>query len=176
MKVLEIGAGGVVRSREAMGVPIDLTVLDARLDIHTDIVHTVTGKNELPFDAETFDVVFSAHILEHIPFRYELPVLQDWTRVIKPGGTLHTIVPAWEWVAKQVLMPPEKRSPGLKSVAMAGQQNEWDIHFNMFTMDMLKQLYKGCRLEVRTSSTLPRTYVVGPNKVRLEEHLIVGVK
>ena len=176
MKVLEIGAGGRVRSLESIGGKIDLTVLDARMDEFTDVVHAITTTNTLPFDDETFDAVYNSHILEHLPYFYEKPILKDWVRVIKPGGTLHTVVPAWEWVAKQVLMPPEKRSRFLKNMAMAGQQNEWDFHFNMFTMDMLETLYRQCRLEVRTKQTRPMTYIVMHHKVRLEEHFIVGVK
>ena len=174
-KVLEIGAGGNIRSN-ALGIKASLTVLDARIDMFTSVQHAVTPTNALPFADETFDVVYNSHILEHLPYSHEVRVVQDWVRVLKTGGTLHTIVPSWEWVAKEVLKPAGKREPFLKSIAMAGQQNEWDFHYNMFTLDMLERIYRRARLEVRTANTRPWTFIVLGKKVRLEENFIVGIK
>lgn len=177
MKVLEIGAGGNIRSKSDIGQNIDLTVLDARVDEFTDVLHEVQINNHLPFADETFDAVYSAHILEHIPYRGEAHVVTDWARVLKPGGKLITIVPSWEWVAEQVLMDPKKRNRGIKPIAFAGQINEWDYHHNMFTLDMLAALYKHAKVEVRNAFRRKQTYIVfGNQKVRMEENYITGIK
>ena len=48
----------------------------------------------LPYDNETFDVVYSKSLLEHLwyPDQYLLEV----KRILKPGGLVITIVPDWE--------------------------------------------------------------------------------
>ena len=175
-KALEIGGGPRPRIGKGYG-KIDLTVLDARDDEYTDVIHTVTCDNRLPFLDETFDVVFNSHIFEHIPFQCQYLVMGDWARVVKPGGVVHTVVPSWEWVAKEVLKSPEKRTPLLKWMAFAGQVNEFDVHYNMFTKDMLEEIYAVVGLTVRTSSSRRQVFAVGGrHKVNLEENFIVGVK
>ena len=49
-----------------------------------------TGEN-LPFDAEFFDVVYSNNVLEHTANPAQ--VLREAVRVLKPGGTLYVEVP-----------------------------------------------------------------------------------
>jgi SAM-dependent methyltransferase len=52
--------------------------------------------NELPFPAAAFDLVALLDTVEHIPD--ELGVLQECTRVLKPGGKLIVTVPAFMWL------------------------------------------------------------------------------
>ena len=177
MKVLEIGGGPNPRSiRDEHYRREDVTILDAQANGFTDVIHAVTTDNKLPFDDNMFDVVYSSHILEHLPWWADENILKDWTRVVKPGGILVTIVPSWEWVAKEVLKDPARRSGGLKACAFAGQDNEWDRHENMFTLDMLEDLYKKCRLKVRTSKTRRWRFFVRGRPYSMEENYVVGVK
>ena len=177
MKILEIGGGPNPRSIIELNTPRkDVVILDAQMLEYTDVLHAVTVDNHLPFDDETFDMVFSSHIYEHLPYWAEQHIMNDWTRVLKTGGTMVTIVPSWEWVAKEVLKPPDKRSFGLKQCAFAGQDNEWDRHLNMFTLDMLESIFKKCKMEVRTSTTRTWPFVVHGKTYRMGENFIVGVK
>lgn len=52
--------------------------------------------NELPFLANTFDLVALLDTVEHIPD--ELGVLYECQRVLKPGGKLIVTVPAFMWL------------------------------------------------------------------------------
>lgn len=174
MRVLEIGAGGHPRTFQEYGRK-NVTVLDARMDKYTDVQHVVKHRNALPFDMGTFDVVFNSHVFEHLSYHSEVRVMLDWTRVLKDGGALHTIVPSWEWVSREVLKG-RKRSPALKGMAFAGQLNEWDMHYNMFTLDMLQDIYQKCKLTVRTCTERPNTIMVHGIKSRAAENYIVGVK
>ena len=47
----------------------------------------------LPFDNDTFDLIYASHILEHIPWQKTEQTLQEWVRVLKPGGWLEIWVP-----------------------------------------------------------------------------------
>jgi SAM-dependent methyltransferase len=57
--------------------------------------------NEIPFQAETFDAVVSVDVLECDSVGPEKAYGELW-RVLKPGGYMFLVVPAYEW-----LMTPE---------------------------------------------------------------------
>lgn len=46
---------------------------------------------QMPFAADTFDVVFSTHVLEHV--QSPAAVLRETARVLRPGGVAQMIVP-----------------------------------------------------------------------------------
>ncbi len=45
----------------------------------------------LPFDSDTFDRLIATHVLEHVPAPHR--ALEEWVRVLKPGGVLSLILP-----------------------------------------------------------------------------------
>jgi SAM-dependent methyltransferase len=47
--------------------------------------------DNLPFEDNTVDEIYASHVLEHMPF--ESQALQEWLRVLKPGGMLTVAVP-----------------------------------------------------------------------------------
>ena len=49
----------------------------------------------LPFDDDTFDLVFARHVLEHSPF--PIITLMEWHRVTKKPGWLCLVAPAPHW-------------------------------------------------------------------------------
>lgn len=51
---------------------------------HTNFL-SFDGTN-LPFEDEFFDVVFAAGVFHHIPWSEHTKKLQEWRRVLKPGG------------------------------------------------------------------------------------------
>jgi predicted SAM-dependent methyltransferase len=51
-------------------------------------------RRRLPLAEESVSRILAEHVLEHIDFRSDVPVvLQDWHRVLRPGGVLRIIVP-----------------------------------------------------------------------------------
>lgn len=48
---------------------------------------------KLAFDEATVDVVFSEHVLEHLPFAGAVHFLQDALRILKPGGVFRLVCP-----------------------------------------------------------------------------------
>jgi len=46
-----------------------------------------------PFDADTFALVYSEHIIEHVPYSAGASMLRECFRVLKPGGVLRISTP-----------------------------------------------------------------------------------
>lgn len=100
-KILEVGCstGALVRDLGNSGY-LDVTGIDINLDAILDAkkrgltkVEQIDPKSPLPFNDHTFDLVISSDVLEHI---YDEQVaLTEWHRVLKPGGELFILVPAF---------------------------------------------------------------------------------
>lgn len=81
--MLEIGPG---RNRIPGFETIDI-VYSNQVDYVCDVSH------ELPFEDNSFDVIYASHVLEHIPWFQTEHVLREWMRVIAPKGRLEIWVP-----------------------------------------------------------------------------------
>lgn len=99
-KVLELGAGTLahlpfVRHSFDQYIASDfdeLVVARAREQVLPDRVELkVLDGAALPFDDSTFDRLIATHVLEHVPAPHL--ALEEWIRVLKPGGTLSLILP-----------------------------------------------------------------------------------
>lgn len=60
------------------------------------------GKN-LPFADNSQDYVYSSHTLEHIPDYKQ--AINEWYRVVKPGGYIVTVVPHRDLYEKKLTLP-----------------------------------------------------------------------
>jgi dolichol-phosphate mannosyltransferase len=109
-QVLDIGCGSsriIQDLPQAVGVDILLPKLRFLRDRHGPLVQA--SAFALPFASNAFDVVISSEVIEHIPDSPE--VLQEMTRVLRPGGTLVLGTPDYgrrlwgmlEWVYGKVL-------------------------------------------------------------------------
>ncbi|CAG4999684.1 hypothetical protein DYBT9275_02279 [Dyadobacter sp. CECT 9275] len=59
--------------------------------------------NELPFQANTYDVVYHSQVLEHIPRERSIYFLSECYRVTKPGGIIRIVTPDLENIVKEYL-------------------------------------------------------------------------
>jgi SAM-dependent methyltransferase len=80
---LEIGAGG---GRHAGFETLDITA-------RRNVDYIADASKRLPFKDDTFEVVYASHVLEHLPWYRLEQALQEWVRVLKPGGALEIWVP-----------------------------------------------------------------------------------
>jgi SAM-dependent methyltransferase len=88
--VLDLGAGaGIVAAMDFRGLASRIcgVDLDPRVE-QNPMLHEgkVSDAGEIPYDAETFDVVFSDNVMEHIAD--PASVLKEAWRVLKPNGVL----------------------------------------------------------------------------------------
>lgn len=79
-----------------------------RLDINPDRLPDVVGDaTKLPFGEGEFEALYAGHLLEHLSPRTCGNVLQEWYRVLKPGGEMIVAVPNLALVAEYLLTDPE---------------------------------------------------------------------
>lgn len=117
-QVLEVGAGGG-HHVHFVRHPFDRYVLT---DLNADYLRHLAGKTavgrsgkievesqdatQLSYAESSFDRVIATHVLEHLPEPHR--VLQEWARVLKPGGVLSLVLPCdpgIAWRAGRALGP-----------------------------------------------------------------------
>ncbi len=77
-------------------------VLDINPGQHVD--HVGDARDLSRFENDTFEVVYSSHVLEHFDYVDQLQnVLQEWYRVLKPQGKLYVSVPDMDVLARLFL-------------------------------------------------------------------------
>lgn len=110
---LNIGAGGTV-------IP-GYTPLDIKDGVEA-------GK--LPYADESVDEIYASHVLEHIPHARTALVLQEWRRVLKPGGVVRIAVPDFDKLRDQDF----DSSEGIMAphILMGGHTDDHDVHHNVF--------------------------------------------
>lgn len=57
------------------------------------LVDHVGDATKLPFPDNTFGLVYSSHVIEHLHWWQTEDVIAEWARVVKPGGTLEIHYP-----------------------------------------------------------------------------------
>lgn len=68
---------------------------------------------KLPFENNTFDIVFSKSVMEHLYYPENLVV--EIRRILKPGGRIITMCPAWEHYYRDYFDDYTHRTPFMKS-------------------------------------------------------------
>jgi ubiquinone/menaquinone biosynthesis C-methylase UbiE len=71
------------------------------------------GRQPLPFSDDAFDLIYSSHFLEHIPWFKVAAILDEMHRCIKPGGAVEIWVPDALKIARVIIDAEEGRLSGL---------------------------------------------------------------
>jgi predicted SAM-dependent methyltransferase len=83
------------------------------------------------FAEGTVDEIYASHVLEHLGHHDKLPrALQEFHRVLKPGGAVRISVPDFELLCRLFLDPLQSKADRLyvMRVAFGGQLDEYDYH------------------------------------------------
>ncbi len=145
-RIIDIGCGPQYRPfEEGIAVRYDI---DERWnpDYRGDV-------RQLPFDDNSFDIVFSSHVLEHLGRHETIPVLKEWIRILRSDGELRLVLPNIEWAAIQLVSgPPLGRDPKLSNDIMnvfyGAQSSEYDFHKTGFTEQKIRQILSELDFEV----------------------------
>ena len=105
-------------------------------------VDVVADVGDLPFERDSVDEIFSAHLLEHFPQEaVRRRLLPYWQKMLRPGGTFRAVTPdaaAMLAGAGAGTYPFEE----FREVVFGAQDYDGDYHYNLFTPDSLSGLLK----------------------------------
>jgi SAM-dependent methyltransferase len=166
--VLDYGSGrGAVlqrvgnRVRKGIGVELDERLVETANRINCfDHIEYVQGdgKNTLPFDSSSFDIILAMDVLEHVGD--ERPYLREFYRLLRPNGSLVVEVPAkgpfraldignikynfprlHRWFYHYVARQPDYYEQNFSSsAAMFGQFSRDATEHRHYSVDQLKKL------------------------------------
>lgn len=112
--------------------------LDFRRTVSVDVI---ADAFMLPFMNESFDCVFSSHLIEHFSYREISRVLAEWVRVLKMGGTIEIRCPDLRARAFLFFLNPTLQN--MKNI-YGGQDYAGDYHKCGFSYELLKRLLESC--------------------------------
>jgi SAM-dependent methyltransferase len=95
-RVLEVGCatGIVVKHLNELGCAahgVDVSEWAIKHREHENVV--LAGAENLPYEDESFDLIYSIHALEHIPAEFESRALSEMTRVARAGALQFHLMP-----------------------------------------------------------------------------------
>src|SRR5262245_30626956 len=89
IRQLEIGPG--LQRLPGQWITVDCKRRESVVDVICE-----WGAEPLPFENETFDLVYASHVLEHVPWYHTLTALREALRVLRVGGHLEVHVPDFD--------------------------------------------------------------------------------
>lgn len=127
-RFLHLGCGDVI-------FPRPFENLDGR---NLNGVDHVGSVYPLPFDDNSFDLLYSSHVLEHFHRKETLNVLKEWVRVLKPDGIIRLSVPSLENIIKIYELSGDIEN--IVGPLMGGQTYDTNFHYNVFDKKYLTHL------------------------------------
>lgn len=91
------------------GAGVDQSPAAKRLLPDADIRVSDATDGSLPFEDNSFDVVYSKSVVEH--FYYPEKLIADMWRVLEPGGLLITMTPDWDTIYRMFYEDFTHRTP-----------------------------------------------------------------
>lgn len=89
--------------------------------------------------------IVASHILEHFSHKDTQAVLNEWVRVLRPGGVIRIAVPDFNFILNELLNENPRELP-VVSYLFGGQRDEDDYHHNLFTEARLERYMAGAGL------------------------------
>ena len=114
MKILDLGCGrgdflrGFIKCG-LKGYGVDQSLAAKSICPEAEILQSDLGEELLPYENNSFDVIFSKSVLEH--FYYPEKIVMEIYRIIKPNGLVITMVPDWKAVYKTFYEDYTHRTP-----------------------------------------------------------------
>lgn len=98
------------------------------VDSNHDAADLTADMRSLPYPDGSVAEIYSAHALEHIPFRDTQAVIGEWRRVLAPDGRLRVIVPNMDWVAAAWLHGGDRNYA--RQIMFGNQKHDGEFHCN----------------------------------------------
>jgi predicted SAM-dependent methyltransferase len=103
--------------------------------------HVANAAHLVGFPDNTFEALYASHVLEHFDYKDQLSAtLQEWRRVLVPGGTLHVSVPDLDILARlfldRNLLSIDDRFLVMRMI-FGGHIDEYDYHLTGLNEEFL---------------------------------------
>lgn len=131
---IDIGAGPITREIEGI-TPIRV---DIREDCNPDYRCDVRN---LPFGDESFDIVFSSHVLEHFNRAEWKDILKEWLRLVTRQGKIILNLPNIAWAAHRIAVD-HIIDDHVLNVLYGQQSYSHDFHYNGLTPERVEEALK----------------------------------
>lgn len=138
---LDIGCG----ERKAKFDGYDVKTLDIRGEVKPDFVSTI---DKIPCPDESFDMIHSSHVLEHVKRNDIYKTIKEWRRVLRTGGELILVVPDLEVAAIELLSC--QTNPATFDILWGAQNYDTNCHYSGYTKSILEAMIKKYGFEVKT--------------------------
>jgi len=138
-KVLDIGCGRCEVLSAFTKLGLDISGIDASERIRDFAPKTISkleildfSKENIPFDDDEFDVIFTKSVIEHVSDPTHL--MKEILRILKPGGIFISLTPEWTSQMKTFYDDPTHIHPyqpkGLKDLFILSEFK--DVHSEIF--------------------------------------------
>jgi len=108
---------------------------------------------KLEVEDESVDEIYTSHVFEHIKINQVYAVLEEWERVLRPGGKIVMRLPNLETEVKIWLNTPDDRKWFELHRIFGSQSHEGNIHFNGHNPESLKALIERFNFRVTSLGT-----------------------
>lgn len=112
----------------------DSTPLYSDDDHRTYPVDVVCDARKIPIPDGHGGFVFSSEALEHFPWAETTDVLREWTRLVRPGGTIRVETPDFAAACQQILTTDTLECDrAMNQIFYGGQSTPLDFHQSLHT-------------------------------------------
>jgi len=140
LKGVDIGCGPSYISLPGCGQLVRVDIDEQwNPDYRCDVRH-------LPFGTAEFDIVHSSHVLEHFFATETLPLLTEWTRILKKDGKFILNLPNIDWALENFKDP--ENAQHVHNVIYGGHSTKWDVHHTYFNPEKITSLLKQVGMEI----------------------------
>ncbi len=87
----------------------------------------------IPFPDNFFEVIYTSHVLEHIPRDKVKFVLDECKRVLRSEGVIRIVVPDLEEIVNTYLFT-------LKQIQSSSQSQKWEQNYEWITLELFDQM------------------------------------
>jgi predicted SAM-dependent methyltransferase len=104
---------------------------------HVDVVTTVD--NLFMIQDASVELIYACHVLEHFNRVTRAKVLQEWFRVLQPGGILRIAVPDFE-VCARLYLEGKASIPQIHGPILGGQTYLYNFHYAIYDFTVIREV------------------------------------
>jgi predicted SAM-dependent methyltransferase len=113
-------------------------------------VDLVCDAMEIPLPDDYADLVFSSECLQNFSWKQYRKALQEWCRILKPGGMIRVEVPDFLAACRQILHTDSLEGDrAMQQIFFAEQLNQYDFHYCGLTHRMLVDDFENLGFEIK---------------------------